>query len=146
MNESSLPAPVEKDLTVITALAEKLLDVDDSTACLESFNNLDNVLSELNSLESAKLNVALAYCLANLYFVQMNIAGKDATGHPIHEVLNRIKETMTIVISKEAQTASAGADQPQEKKQKAAGADGKPSKKIKVDPNAASRVIRHHIS
>lgn len=161
-----LPASVQKEVLILQALQHKLCEVETLAQPLSDAGSVDNVEKELSSLEAAKLEVAMAYSLANLYFVQLNIAGKDVSGHPLHEILNRIKEFMALIIAKES-AAQQQSEVPAGDKRKAvdekehgrggeetvgqetqAEDDGVKQKKRKIKVNKAGveRVVRHHIA
>lgn len=140
---------------VIQTLQQRLDGIDQATQVLESFPSLDSVESQLSKHEAAKFNVALAYSLATLYFVEMNIQGKDTKSHPIQEILRRIKGYVAQVNAREPSSQPAQSTSPvmtedgkrkQESssttKDKARGG----SKKVKIDAAVADRMVRHNLS
>jgi hypothetical protein len=50
-----------------------------------------NLSTELSDLESSKLHTALGFAISSLYFVALNLQGKDASSHPIVDDITRIK-------------------------------------------------------
>eukprot|EP01039_Chlorochromonas_danica_P001291 gene1289-1409_t len=141
---------------VIQTLQQRLDGIDQATQVLESFSSLDSVESQLSKHEAAKFDVALAYSLATLYFVEMNIQGKDTKNHPIQEILRRIKGYVAQVNAREPST-----QQPAESTSPALTEDGKRkqesssstkgrarggSKKVKIDAAVANRIVRHNLS
>lgn len=140
-DSDDLPAAVKQAVLVLQTLQQRIGSVDAATQRLEGFPSLAAVTEQLDDREAAKFSISLAYALASLYFVQMNIAGKDVSNHPIQEILQRIKGYV-------AQVSQPAEDTDGKRKAAAAASasDGKAAKRIKVDGAAAGRVVRHHLT
>lgn len=71
--------------------SESLRAVDDNVNILSSKESVDKVTETLRPLESAKLRVSLAYGIASLQFILLQLQGEETLGHPVHDQLTRIK-------------------------------------------------------
>lgn len=89
-----------KAILSLEKVSESIGTVENSVKSLVlNFETLGNVSQNLKPVEAAKLNVAMAFALANSYFVLMNIKGemfKDGQNledgcHPIKQDIGRIK-------------------------------------------------------
>eukprot|EP01041_Mallomonas_annulata_P000393 gene393-713_t len=114
----------EKALDALEGLNESLDNVDSSVDILydKSFESLHE---QLSSLESAKLNVSLAYGLASLYYVLLRSKGAPTTEHPIRSDLSRIKTYVDRINQIEK---------------------GPEKRKIAVNASAAARMLTHQIN
>ena len=113
-------------------------------------HELENVSENLNELEGAKVEVALAFTLATLFYVKMNTHGMDVSAHPIHEELKRIKTFVAQINQREKllkgeQTATTTAIPPSKDTNTTTENSTQPAaKRLKVDKAAASRIIKHN--
>jgi exosome complex protein LRP1 len=99
-------------------------------------HDVSELIEQLTALEGAKLQVALAFSLATLFYIKMNVSGKDLTSHPIHDELNRIKSFVAQLNKRERILKADNVS--------ASEAELNPSKRPKIDTDAASRIIKHH--
>lgn len=86
----------------IKSIQNVINKLNNSESNLESNENCETISKlilandTLNSIESAKLDVGIAYSLATLYFMLLKTQGIPTTEndvqHPIYEELNRIKK------------------------------------------------------
>ena len=60
-------------------------------------HHLDELCEELRPLESAKLKVSMAYSLASLQFILLQLQGTDTQYHPIHDDLSRIRDSVQTI-------------------------------------------------
>lgn len=99
--------------------------------------SLSDVLGDLTALEGAKLQVAIAFTLASLFYVNANLKGKDLSAHPIHEELSRIKSFVAQLNQREKLMKAGEAKSEQDSEQ--------PSKRLRIDSGAAKRIVKHHL-
>ena len=66
-------------------------------------HQLDELCEQLRPLESAKLKVSMAYALASLQFILLQLQNTDTKHHPIHDDLSRIRESVQTINELEKQ-------------------------------------------
>ena len=86
-------------------------------------HRLDELCEQLRPLESAKLKVSMAYALASLQFILLQLQSTDTKHHPIHDDLSRIRESVQTINDLEKQ-----------------------KQRIVVDEAAAARMIQFELS
>lgn len=87
---------------------------------------LDEVSDCLTPIESAKLKISLAYGLASLQFILLQLKGEDTSVHPIREEISRVKEYVQTIQELEEQAKS--------------------KQRPHIDEEAASRMIQFELS
>jgi hypothetical protein len=97
---------------------EKLLKLVDNLKLQQASN-------ELSPIELAKLQTALAFALASVFYVQRNIKGQEVVGHAINDDISRIKSLVGQIKKQENEEP--------------------PEKKPRIDKPAANRMIAHHL-
>eukprot|EP01129_Flabellula_baltica_P007934 TRINITY_DN3120_c0_g1_i1.p1 TRINITY_DN3120_c0_g1~~TRINITY_DN3120_c0_g1_i1.p1 ORF type:complete len:146 (-),score=45.65 TRINITY_DN3120_c0_g1_i1:2-439(-) len=85
--------------------------------------DINDIHDSISPLESAKLNVMLAYTVNALYFMYLQTQGIPTEDHPINQEIERVKEYM----KKLAEIAN-------------------PPKPNRIDKEAAERFIKHNLS
>lgn len=131
-----LPKSVVSSKTQLEQLVEHLGSLKESS---NNFLTQDfrEIIEELSSLEGAKLQVAIAFTLASLFYIKMNVCGKDLVNHPIHDELNRVKSFVSQLNQREKMSKTAASNENEEK-------ESNPTKRPKLNTGAASRIIKHH--
>jgi hypothetical protein len=82
----------EQALVKLDELKSQLSTFEDLiTKITAKSDEIVNLSTELTDLESAKLHTALGFAVSSLYFVALNLQGKDASAHPIVDDITRIK-------------------------------------------------------
>ena len=113
--------------------------LDDIRSLTETYfsgqESLETMTESMEAVSAGKLDVALAFGLASLYFVMLNANGKSNrgtdAGHPIISEIGRIKQYVQRVNALEAKLR------------------GEPvisSASLRVDKEAASRIVAHNLS
>lgn len=103
-----------------------LKDVSDSIVKLQSLH--EDEISQLSSIESAKLNVSLAYTLCSLLFINENLKSDGSKKDKIMKELQRIQasmEKLKHIDDKENDTND--------------------RKRLRLDPVAATRIIQFEL-
>lgn len=108
-------------------IQEELKKIQNAFNCLQKLND-ETLTSQLSSVEIAKLKTSLAFSIASTYFVLLNVIGKEPGKHPITDDINRIKAMVNQINKIEKD----GVEPAQ--------------KKLKVDKDAANRIVSHHLS
>jgi len=127
MNETA-PKSVLENIEKL-ALLWNLVNEINQTTNLISECGLDDLLGSLSSIEGAKADTCIAFTLATLCFVKLNLAGKDIGKHPIHETLARIKAMVQKINTFEKKGLTC-----QEEVQAV--------KRMRIDADAAGRMIK----
>ena len=116
-------------------LEQKIATVDSTRIALENVEpfiedivdaDLQEIETSCPPIESAKLNVGLAYTLASLYYISLRLKGRSTKEHPIQKDINRIKVNAAEI-------------------NKASGENESSSKKTIVNVEATKRVISHEL-
>lgn len=91
--------PLEKLLENLDTLSEHLQP-------LQEFESLSQLLQQLSSPDSLRLNAAIAYTLHSLYYTLLKFQGEDLSEHPIKKEIENIKAYMGKI--QEVQGSNAG--------------------------------------
>ncbi|RYG62904.1 hypothetical protein EON64_16995 [archaeon] len=137
MELNSVPATVAAAIAGFSTLRTCLGHVDANLEHVIQLKDLDELESKLLSLEGAKADVALAFTIVSLYYVQLNMHSKLSKDHPIHELNNRIKSYVAKI------NDIAGSQSSQKRGNE--DTDKEANKRLKVDKDAAERMIKHQI-
>mmetsp|Transcript_19933 Transcript_19933/g.20046 ORF Transcript_19933/g.20046 Transcript_19933/m.20046 type:complete len:134 (+) Transcript_19933:103-504(+) len=113
----------DKAIDSIKTLKDSLDDVGSSVDILLN-KNYESVEEQLSNLESTKLNVALAYSIASLYYSMLKSKGSSIANHPIKSDLSRIKSYVDRI-----NTIEKGVQQ----------------RKATVNVSAAGRLLKHEL-
>eukprot|EP01033_Poteriospumella_lacustris_P012972 gene12972-9279_t len=166
-----LPKSVTGSVQTLHGIDNTMKQTDDAVQLILG-QDYDSLVGQLQNLESAKLNVAIAFTLASLCYANLQTQGQDLTNHGIHDDLQRIKGFVARINSlekkaaattpskaPEAPTVAAQLSPPlapaapsahkkeQEKKVvEASEEEENPRKRSKkVDAKAAARMIKHNL-
>lgn len=135
LEETKVPEPVIRATAELQKVIVHLEALNSSSNCLFE-HDFSELIQQLSSLEGAKLQAALAFMLASLFYMKMNICGKDLTKHPIHDELSRIKTFVAQLNQREKLNNSVDSE--------SSNGDLIANKRPKLDAGAASRIIKHH--
>eukprot|EP00743_Colponemidia_sp_Colp-15_P005202 GILK01005597.1.p1 GENE.GILK01005597.1~~GILK01005597.1.p1 ORF type:complete len:145 (+),score=27.61 GILK01005597.1:46-435(+) len=125
----SLPPDVEKNLSSFEDTISKL-----ETHLKPLFEtDINDLSAKLSPLESAKLNVMLAYGMDTLFYLYLKTQGVSPLEHPIKGELDRVKSYM-----KKVKEASDAMDPQNPSTTK--------GPTIKVNSEAAKRVVKHSLA
>ena len=120
---------VVRDVEVVRAKLDEVKSL--TGAYFNGHDSLDSVTEGMEAVTAGKLNVALAFGLASLYFVMLNASGKSnrgtEAGHPIMSEIGRIKQYVQRVNALEAKMRGEAPAAPV----------------LRVDKEAASRIVSH---
>jgi len=104
-------------LSILEGLVGNLVKVD-----------LDELLSSTTSIESAKACAAITFSLATLMFVGLNVRGADISNHSVMKDIERIRNLVKTIKDIESNSD-----------------DNQSSKRLRIDSQAARRILEHHI-
>ena len=145
----TMPSQVLKSISLLDVqLAKCSKSADQLRSALRS----NEVADRLASVEGAKLNVAVAFAIASLFYVSQNLHGKTGDANkPIQSELARIKDHVKQI---NAHAAEAVADDAAATAAIAAGAGGDEDcaaaatvgPAVHVNKEASKRIISHHLS
>jgi hypothetical protein len=139
--EMQLPTNVEASRQQLEQLKEHLMNIQDSCESLQVKESVSAIVQELTALEGAKVQVALAFTLASLVYVKMQLQGRDVSKHPIHEEIARIKS----FVGKLNKLEKAASEEVTDAKQRHEGGDELPAKRVRPDSAAVKRIVTHHL-
>jgi hypothetical protein len=112
---------------------------------LEAGIRSSEVADRLAPVEGAKLDVAVAYSIASLFYVMQNIQGQTGDKFPIQSELARIKEHVKQINAHAAATTAAAGGAATTASSSAAGASAA-APAAQLNKEASKRVISHHLS
>jgi exosome complex protein LRP1 len=125
MSREKLPDTITESLGNLENLNSSLDEVRLQLDILKT-RNYGEVTEDLSPIERAKLSTALAFSLSTLFYVSLNAKGVETRSHPVIDDLTRIKGLV-------------GHLSQLEKK------DEHQHKKLRIDKNAANRIITHNL-
>lgn len=128
MNEAA-PKSVVENIEKLATLRNLVNEINQTTNLITEYG-LDDLLSSLSSIEGAKADTCIAFTLATLCFVKLNLAGKDISKHPIHETLTRIKAMVQKINAFEKKGLASSNEETQA------------AKRMRIDADAAGRMIK----
>eukprot|EP01039_Chlorochromonas_danica_P020480 gene20480-25019_t len=100
-----LPKSVTGSVQTLHGIDNAMKQTDDAVQLILG-QDYDSLVGQLQNLESAKLNVAIAFTLASLCYANLQTQGQDLTNHGIHDDLQRIKGFVARINSLEKKAAA----------------------------------------
>ncbi len=142
--DDELPKSVQTSMESLEAMNAAMNQTDDALQLILGMD-YDALRGQLTGLETAKLNVAMAFTLASLVYANMQCQGEDTTNHNIQEDLQRIKGFVGRINGIEKKLSPPTSEKDTKTIVEQAAEAENPKKRIKVDAKAAARVIKHNL-
>ncbi len=127
-------ADLQRVLVSVAQVETQLKTLGENVNKLSSSIRSGEVGTKLDPIEGAKLNVTAAYAVASLFYILQNLQGQTSDMFPIQTELARIKgHVQKINDHSKAATAKSTSV-------------AAPAPAVKLNKDAATRVISHHLS